>query len=530
MDKAKGKRMTSKQPGKKLPGKEKAKRVKTTPAAARSAIARPTEPIRPAPHHEIALTGFLLCGRQHQSREPLTNLSPILSPWDNTVVATVPLATRAEALLAVDAADKILPVTRALPAYERQRILETVSRRLVADRATLAATIIAEAGKPLRAALDEVDRAAFTFQLAAAEAVRQGGEVLPLDLLPGSEGRWGMLRRFPIGPVLAITPFNFPLNLVAHKLAPAIAAGCPVLLKPSPRTPLSALALGRIILEAGWPPEALSVLPMSNPDAEWLVEHEDRLKMLSFTGSAPVGWKLKAKAGTKRVVLELGGNAAMIVHGDCGNLAPIVAKAVAAAFTYSGQSCISVQRIFVERPIFQTFTWKFVESTAKLECGDPASELTDVGPVICEADAERIVSWIEEARRQGAKVVAGGGRKGALVEPTILSATRSPMKVVDEEIFGPVVSIEAYDDFDSVLARVNQSRYGLQAGLFTRDIGRIQHAYETLEVGALIVGDTPSWRMDSMPYGGVKGSGEGREGVRWAIAEMTQPRLLVMTP
>lgn len=524
--------MTSKPPRKQLPPKAKASAATTKAAAAKAAIAKPSRAAKPAgatSPADLGVTGFLLCGIPNESRKPLTVFAPVLSPWDNSVVGTVPVATRAQALLAVEAAHRILPVTRALPAYHRQRILATVSRRLVADRASFAAIIVAEAGKPLRAALAEVDRAAFTFHVAAEEVVRQGGEVLPFDLLPGSEGRWGMLRRFPIGPVFAITPFNFPLNLVAHKLAPAIAAGCPVLLKPSPHTPLSAIALGKIILEAGWPTEALSVLPMANEDAEWLVEHEDRLKMLTFTGSASVGWKLKAKAGTKRVVLELGGNAAMIVHGDCGDLGPIVAKAVAGAFTYSGQSCISVQRIFVERPIFQTFTWKLVESTAKLVSGDPASEHTDIGPVIREAEARRIVSWIEEAGLQGAKVVAGGGRKGSLVEPCILSGTRSPMKVADEEIFGPVVAIEAYDDFDSVLARVNESRYGLQAGLFTRDIGRIQHAYETLEVGALIVGDTPSWRMDSMPYGGVKQSGQGLEGVRWAIMEMTQSKLLVMT-
>ncbi|HVJ08972.1 MAG TPA: aldehyde dehydrogenase family protein [Acidisarcina sp.] len=508
--------MTSKRPGKQPPAKKTARATTgKKPKTTKTASARPAK---------LDVTPFLLSGKPHTSGE----LLPVHSPWDNSVVGTVPVATRVQALLAVHAAEKIFPVTRAIPAYQRQHILSVISRRLVAERDSLAATIVAEAGKPIRTALAEVDRAAFTFQVAAAEVVRQEGEVLPLDLLPGAEGRWGMLRRFPIGPVFAITPFNFPLNLVAHKLAPAIAAGCPVLLKPSPRTPLSALALGRIVLEAGWPIEALSVLPMATEDAEWLVEFEDRLKVLSFTGSAAVGWRLKALAGSKHVVLELGGNAAMIVHGDCGDLDPIVARAVAGAFSYSGQSCISVQRIFVERPIFQTFTWKMVESTAKIVCGDPASDFTDVGPVIQEADAERIVSWIEEARHQGAKVLAGGGRTNSLVEPTILSGTKSPMKVVDQEIFGPVVDIEAYDDFDSALQRVNHSRFGLQAGLFTRDAGRIQRAYETLDVGAVIVGDSPSWRIDSMPYGGVKQSGEGREGVRWAIREMTQSRLLVM--
>jgi len=471
-----------------------------------------------------AVTGYLLCGKEHTTGKPV----PVLSPWDQSVVGAVPRATRAQALIAVAAAQKSFSATRVLPAHERQRILALVSAGIAAKRSEFAATIVAEAGKPLKAALAEVDRAVFTFKVASEEAGREGGEVLPLDLLPGTEGRFGLMRRFPVGPVLAITPFNFPLNLVAHKLAPAIAAGCPVLLKPAPQTPLSALALGRLILDAGWPVEALSVLPMANEDAEWLIEHEERLKMLSFTGSARVGWQLKAKAGKKKVMLELGGNAAMIVHGDCGDLAAVVARAIAGAFSYSGQSCISVQRILIERPIFQTFTWKMVESAARLVSGDPADERTDIGPVIRESEASRIVEWADEALAQGARIVAGGVREGSMVEPTILSGTRSPMKVVDEEVFGPVVSIDAYDDFDSALERANQSRFGLQTGLFTRDMGRILRAYEKLDVGALIVGDSPSWRLDSMPYGGVKDSGEGREGVRWAIGEMTQSKLLVL--
>jgi len=481
---------------------------------------------RNAAGREISVTGFLLGGKEVKSGETFT----VLSPWDRSVVATVSTATYDEALGAVDTAVRHAPSIRAIPAYTRQKVLSTVAERLATDRAGFAATIVAEAGKPRRAALSEVDRAALTFRIAAEESVRQGGEVLPLDLLPGSEGRWGMVRRFPIGPILAITPFNFPLNLVAHKLAPAIAAGCPVLLKPSPQTPLSALALGRLILEAGWPPEALSVLPMADADVGRLIEEENGIRMLTFTGSARVGWELKRRAGKKHVALELGGNAAMIVHSDCGDLAAVVEKAVRGAFTYSGQSCVSVQRIFVERPIFQTFLWKVVERAGLLVSGDPASEKTDIGPVIREQDAERIISWIEEAKQLGAKVVLGGEGHGLMVEPTILSGTRSPMKIADEEVFGPVVAIEAYDDFDSVLSLVNESKYGLQTGLFTRDQGRIFRAYERLNVGAVIVGDSPSWRMDSMPYGGVKDSGEGREGIQAAIREMTQSKLLVITP
>jgi acyl-CoA reductase-like NAD-dependent aldehyde dehydrogenase len=473
---------------------------------------------------ETEITGLLLNGKV-QAGEPTIAL---LSPWDRTVVARVSQASREVALGAVDTSVRVFPATRALPGYERQRILLGIGEKLIRERKCFADIIVSESGKPIQAALAEVDRAAFTFRAAAEEAVRQGGEILPLDRMPGAEGRWGMLRRFPIGPILAITPFNFPLNLVAHKVAPAIAAGCPILVKPAPETPLSALALGRAVVEAGWPAEAISVLPMANEDAEWLVEHEDRLKMLSFTGSARVGWHLKAKAGKKRVVLELGGNAALIVHSDCGDLSAVVAKATAGAFTFSGQSCISVQRIYVERPIFQTFVWKMVESVGRLVMGDPSQPETQIGPVMRPADAERILAWIGDARKHGAKVVAGGSASGSMVEPTVLSGTRSPMKVVDEEIFGPVVAIEAYDEFDSALSLVNKSRFGLQAGLFTRDSERIFRAYEALEVGALIVGDAPSWRMDSMPYGGVKDSGEGLEGIRWAIDEMTQSKLLVM--
>jgi acyl-CoA reductase-like NAD-dependent aldehyde dehydrogenase len=488
---------------------------KTTKATQSETVAAPSRK---------AASGYLLCGKEHTAGKAV----PVLSPWNQAVVGAVPLATRAQALIAVAGAEKSFSATRSLPAHERQRILAEVSAAIAARRAEFAATIVAEAGKPLKAAQSEVDRAAFTFKTASEEAGRECGEVLPLDLLPGTEGRFGLLRRFPVGPVLAITPFNFPLNLVAHKLAPAIAAGCPVVLKPAPQTPLSALALGKLIVDAGWPAEALSVLPMANEDAEWLVEHEERLKMLSFTGSARVGWQLKARAGKKKVMLELGGNAAMIVHSDCGDLAAVVDRAVVGGFTYSGQSCISVQRILVERPIFQTFTWKMVEAAARLVCGDPANARTDIGPVIRESDAMRIVEWADEALAQGARIVAGGVREGSMVEPTILSGTRSPMKVVDEEVFGPVVCIDAYDDFDSALERANQSRFGLQTGLFTRDMSRILRAYERLDVGALIVGDSPSWRLDSMPYGGVKDSGEGHEGVRWAIGEMTQSKLLVL--
>jgi acyl-CoA reductase-like NAD-dependent aldehyde dehydrogenase len=308
-----------------------------------------------------------------------------------------------------------------------------------------------------------------------------------------------------------------------------MAAGCPVIVKPSPKAPFTALALGEVILKAGWPEEALAVLPLGNADTAWLAEKEDRIKLVSFTGSAAVGWELKAHSGRKRVLLELGGNAALIVHSDWKGLDDAALRTAHAAFNYAGQSCISVQRIFVERPIFQTFLWKLVETAAKLGMGDPSNEATEVGPMINLSEAERVEAWVKEAVEGGAKLLAGGERKGSLLTPAILTATKPGMKVRDEEAFGPVVAIEPYDDFEEALAAVNHSKYGLQAGLLTHDSGRILTAYRELEVGALIVGDTPTWRLDPMPYGGVKDSGLGREGIRWAIEEMTEQRMLVMS-
>jgi acyl-CoA reductase-like NAD-dependent aldehyde dehydrogenase len=316
---------------------------------------------------------------------------------------------------------------------------------------------------------------------------------------------------------------------VAHKAAPALAAGCPLILKPAPQTPFTALALGEVILKAGWPEEALAVLPLSNADTAWLAEKEDRIKLVSFTGSAKVGWELKARSGRKRVLLELGGNAALIVHGDWRDLDDAALRTAHAAFGYAGQSCIGVQRIFVEKSIFQTFLWKLVECTARLIAGNPSDEETEVGPMVRQSEAERVEEWIKEAVEGGAKLIHGGERKGSAVTPAILTATKPGMKVRDEEIFGPVVTIEPYNDFEQALADVNHSKYGLQAGLLTRDAGRILTAYRELEVGALIVGDTPSFRIDPMPFGGVKDSGLGREGIRFAIEEMTEPRMLVMS-
>src|SRR6516164_1968636 len=326
-------------------------------------------------------TGFLLCGKEWTDGEALE----VRSPWDQGLVGRVTQASRADAREAVNHAVASLRRTRALPRWKRREILEDVAAALIEQKDRFVQLIVAEAGKPLRLARAEVDRAVLTFKTAAEEVSRLGGETIPLDLTEGNEGRWGLVQRFPVGPILAITPSNFPLNLAAHKVAPAIAAGCPIILKPAPQTPFTALALGEIILKAGWPQEAIAVMPLSNADTAWLAEKEDRIKLVTFTGSSKVGWELKAHSGRKRVLLELGSNAAMIVHGDWPDLDEAAIRTAHAAFGHAGQSCISVQRVFVQRTVFQTFLWKLVEHANKLVVGDPGDDATDVGPLISAA-------------------------------------------------------------------------------------------------------------------------------------------------
>jgi acyl-CoA reductase-like NAD-dependent aldehyde dehydrogenase len=344
--------------------------------------------------------------------------------------------------------------------------------------------------------------------------------------MESTTGRWGLMRRFPLGPVFAITPFNFPLNLVAHKVAPAIAAGCPIILKPAPQTPICALMLAEIVSEAGWPEGALAVMPLSNDDAALLVA-DDRIKLLTFTGSAAVGWQLKSQAGKKKVTLELGGNAGVIVHRDA-DLQYAAQRCVAGGFSYAGQTCISVQRILVHNAVFEKFTELLVQGVRKLKSGDPMQESTDIPPLIREQDAVRVMEWIDEAVKGGAKLLCGGKRNGSTVEAAVLTGTDPNMRVNCAEVFGPVVTVEPYETFDEALRSINHSDYGLQAGVMTRDAGLIQTAFEELEVGGVIVGDVPSFRVDQMPYGGVKDSGLGREGLRYAIEDMTERKLLVM--
>ncbi len=473
--------------------------------------------------------GFLLNGAERLDGEPL----PVLSPWDRTLVGTATLASREQAADAAGLLAGSFEQTRSLATFQRQAVLQAMAAALRERRQEFAARIVAEAGKPITAARAEVDRAVLTFETAAAEAARLGGEVLPLDLTPGSEGRWGVVRRFPAGPVLAITPFNFPVNLVAHKLAPAIAAGCPILVKPAPQTPFSSLALGRLAVECGWPAAAVAVLPLSNENTAWLAAQDDRFKVLSFTGSAAVGWQLKQASGRKRVLLELGGNAAVVVCADWYDLRGAACKIIDAAMGYAGQSCISVQRVLVERSVFEDFVHYAVEHASQMRTGDPSSPETQVGPMIRPEDCDRVQDWLSEARLSqpqaaGATLLCGGTRHGSVLAPTLLTGTRPGMRVLDEEVFAPLAVIEPFDGFPSALDEVNRSRYGLQAGLYTCHAVSIEQAFQSLQVGALIVGDVPTWRMDPMPYGGVKDSGLGREGLRYAIEEFSDMRLLVM--
>jgi len=470
----------------------------------------------------VATRGFFVDGKWIERGE----LAEIRAPYDDAVIAQVFQGTRADAELAIASAVKAFGTTRRLPAFERQRVLRRVAQSISQQKDEFSRTLAQEAGKPIKAARTEVDRAVFTFNVAAEESTRIYGEYLPLDWQEYTVGRWGIVRRFPLGPIAGITPFNFPLNLVAHKVAPAIAAGCPLVLKPAPQTPLCSILLAEAVQQAGWPDGGLNVIPLSNEDAGLLVS-DDRLKMISFTGSAAVGWAIKRNAGKKKVILELGGNAALIVHSDA-DLPFAAERCVAGAFAYAGQTCISVQRVLVERSVYGKFVDLLIAGASKLRVGDPMEESTDVGPLIRESDAIRAADWIQEAVRGGARLLCGGQRKGPLLEPTVLTGTRTDMKVNCQEIFAPVVTVEPYDDFDKAIRQVNNSAYGLQAGIFTRDAKLMFTAYEELEVGGLIAGDVPSFRIDHMPYGGIKDSGLGREGLRYAIEEMTEPKLLVM--
>jgi acyl-CoA reductase-like NAD-dependent aldehyde dehydrogenase len=448
------------------------------------------------------------------------------NPFTGQVVAEVSQASQADADAAIQSTVDAASAMAALPSHARYRLLQKIAGALSDRREEFARLMTAEAGKPITDAKREVNRAIQTFTVAAEEAKRIPGEVIPLDWTPGTDSHLGILRRFPIGPVLGITPFNFPLNLVAHKVAPALAAGNPILIKPAPQTPLTALLLGEVAIEAGIPPGGLNVVPCDNTIAERLVV-DPRFKLLSFTGSAAVGWMLKAKSGKKKVVLELGGNAGVIIEPDA-DLDVAAQRCATGGFGYAGQTCISVQRIFVHHSIADLFTTKLLLQVARLKAGDPSDEATVVGPLINQSAVNRVEEWIEEAVSQGARVLLGGKRMGSVVEATVLSNVTPTMNVSCREVFGPVVTITSYRQFDEAIAALNHSDYGLQAGVFTQDVNNVFHAFRHLEVGAVLINEIPTYRADHMPYGGVKDSGIGREGVRAAIEDMTEPRLLVL--
>ncbi len=415
---------------------------------------------------------------------------------------------------------------RRLAAYERQAILQHCVERFKQRAEELAMTLCIEAGKPIKDSRGEVSRLIDTFRIAAEESVRNTGEVLPLDVSPRAKGYSGMWKRVPIGPCSFISPFNFPLNLAAHKIAPALAVGCPFVLKPASLTPIGALLIGEVLAETNLPKGAFSILPCRREGAD-LFTTDERLKLLSFTGSPEVGWDLKARAGKKRVVLELGGNAACVVDADA-DLDDAVQRIVFGAFYQSGQSCISVQRIIVHDAIYDPLREKLVSASKKLKMGDPKEEETFIGPIISEREAARVETWIRSAVDRGAKILCGGNRRGVMVEPTLLENVPRDEKIYCDEVFGPVALLSRFKKFEDALTEVNDSIYGLQAGVFTRDLYRALRAWDALEVGGVVIGDVPSWRVDHMPYGGVKDSGLGREGIRFAMEDMSEIRLMVV--
>jgi acyl-CoA reductase-like NAD-dependent aldehyde dehydrogenase len=464
--------------------------------------------------------GIRLGGRSRETGETYA----IRNPYDGAEVAVVHRAGPEEVEEAIARARNAFPETRRLASWQREEILGTISRSIAARSEELARTIALEAGKPIKTARVEVDRASFTFKVAAEESKRIYGEIVPLDWLPGAEHRVAHVHRVSLGPIAGITPFNFPANLVAHKVAPALAAGNPIIVRPASQTPLTALILADIVYASGWPPDAFAVLPSSTDVARPLVE-DDRIKLLTFTGSPSVGWALKSRAGRKRVTLELGGNAAVIVHRDA-DVAYAAERIAWGGFTNAGQTCISVQRVYVHADVHDLFVRELVDRVESLKVGDPLDEETDVGPVIDASNADRIEEWLDEATGAGATVLTGGSREGSLWQPTVLGDVSEGMRVSCEEVFAPVVSVNKFSDIDAAIDAAGHSEFGLQGGLFTNDTRVIERAFDRIDVGGLMVNDVSTFRIDHMPYGGVRSSGSGREGLRYAIEEMTELKLI----
>ena len=453
-------------------------------------------------------------------------LFPVVNPYNDETIGHTYLATSNDIEEAISSATFAFEKMRVLPAFQRADSLSKICIGLKERLEEIATMITLESGKPITDSRVEVHRAIQTFQIASEEAKRIDSALLPLDHMPGSEGRLGLTRRVPIGVIIGIAPFNFPLNLVAHKIAPAIASGNVILLKPAPKTPLTALILAEIISTVGLPDGAVQIFPTTNDRAEKMV-CDSRVKMLSFTGSARVGWSLKEKIAKKRTVLELGGNAGVIIEADA-DLDWAARRCTVGGFSFAGQVCISVQRIYLQEDCYQHFLDCFLPRVASLQLGDPLDDKTEVGSMIDLAASERAEAWIHEAVSEGAILLAGGKRFGRQLMPTVLANTTYTMKVNCEEIFAPVVTVTPYRHFHEAIAAVNQSAYGLQAGLFTQNIKEIFQGFDQIEVGGLIVNDVPTYRVDSMPYGGLKESGCGREGIRYAIHEMTDIKLLLL--
>lgn len=447
------------------------------------------------------------------------------NPYDDSVVGETFLAGSADLEKAINKALSVKEKMRKLPSHKKYEILSEIAHKIELKKEELALILAKEAGKPLKYALGEISRAIQVFTVAAEESKRLPKEYFSIDWTPAGEGKEGLVKYFPVGLIAGIAPFNFPLNLAVHKIAPAIASGNPIILKPARSTPLSVLELAKIIDETELPKGAFSVLPMDREAGNQLVTDE-RFNMLSFTGSPAVGWKMKANAGKKKVALELGGNAGVIVSENA-NVDLAVNKCLVGGFAYSGQVCIHVQRIYVHENIFDDFVQRFIKKTEKLTFGAPDDSSADISVMIDKDNAKRVEDWVNEAVADGAKVLHGGKRKDTYYEPTILTNTKKQMKVCALEIFGPVVTIEKYANFSNAISEVNDSEYGLQVGVFTNAIDEMNEAFNELEVGGVIINDVPTFRVDHMPYGGVKNSGFGREGVKYSIFEMLEPRLLV---
>ncbi|MFT2089819.1 aldehyde dehydrogenase family protein [Paraglaciecola sp. 2405UD69-4] len=450
----------------------------------------------------------------------------ITNKYTNEVATYAALADAKVIDQAIAAAEASQPELNKMAPYQRQDILNYCVKRFEERFDELAHALCIEAGKPIKDARGEVTRLIDTFRIAAEESVRMHGEVINLEITPRAKGYTGMYKRVPIGPCSFISPFNFPLNLAAHKIAPALATGCAFVLKPASRTPLGALIIGEILAETDLPKGSFSILPCSRDGAD-LFTTDDRFKLLSFTGSPQVGWDLKAKAGKKPVILELGGNAACVVDHDT-DLDDAIERIVFGAYYQSGQSCISVQRVIVHDSIYADFKQRYTDRVANLVHGDPLNEDTFIGPMISESEASRLDTWVQEAVSAGATLLCGGKRDGNMLQATLLENVPNDASINTEEAFGPVSVLSSFSDFDEALKEVNNSQFGLQAGIFTRDIYKAHKAWDELDVGGVVIGDVPSWRVDNMPYGGVKESGLGREGITFAMEDMTEIRLMVL--